>query len=507
MTTSPAPDHEVKLKQWITLEANAEAMIPVIGHLYRERGIKLTIFGISLVNVSAIDIIKAHRRSKFVLSDHVLTPSDTLPLVEAISRTDLQTTEIDLGLLWQQYEEGRKMGSEHCATMEAFLAYQISSLRGSSDGDALSNGLTSPDSPDSPLSSQSRDVVLFGFGRIGRLVARVLIGRTGGGQKLRLRAVVLRKIGDIGKRAALFKRDSIHGRFNGHVKIDAKNSMLVVNGNMIHLIESPTQTDINYTKYGIKNAILVDNTGIFRTHESLSRHLSNPGISRVVLTAPSKDDQVPNIVMGVNDEVLQPNHSIVAAASCTTNAVCPVLSSINERFGVNRGHIETIHSYTNDQNLTDNIHKKFRRGRAAALNMVITSTGAADAVGRVIPALEGKLSGNAVRVPTPNVSLAILMLQLNESVDKTQLNAFLRSRSLRGRLQSQVDYMTNKEVCSSDLVGNHHASIVDATATLAKGRYANIYVWYDNEFGYSCQVVRLLARMGGIVRRRLPARL
>ncbi|MCG8669207.1 MAG: glyceraldehyde-3-phosphate dehydrogenase, partial [Pseudomonadales bacterium] len=229
----------------------------------------------------------------------------------------------------------------------------------------------------------------------------------------------------------------------------------------------------------------------------LGQHVACNGASQALLTAPGKGD-IKNIVMGVNDDLMNNEDQILSAASCTTNAIVPVLKVLNDKFGINNGHVETVHAYTNDQNLIDNYHKGDRRGRSAALNMVITETGAAKAVAKALPELQGKLTGNAIRVPTPNVSMAILNLNLGKETTVEELNDSLRQASLEGPLRRQIDYVRSPEVVSTDFVGSRHASIVDSLATIVDGGRCVLYVWYDNEFGYSCQVVRMLQKISGI---------
>jgi glyceraldehyde 3-phosphate dehydrogenase len=357
-----------------------------------------------------------------------------------------------------------------------------------------------------PLLKEPRDIVLYGFGRIGRLVARLLIERTGSGNKMRLRAIVVRKgrDKDLAKRAALLRRDSIHGPFNGSITIDDGNDALIANGNFIKVIYADSPDKIDYTVHGIHNAIVIDNTGSWRDEAGLSQHLKCPGVSRVLLTAPGKGT-VKNIVFGINSDGIADDDKILSAASCTTNAIVPVLKVVNDCFGIVHGHVETVHSYTNDQNLIDNYHKAERRGRSAPLNMVITETGAAKAVAKALPELAGKLTGNAIRVPTPNVSLAILNLTLDQPTTAEDLNTFLRDCALNPALQEQIDYLTSSEIVSSDLVGSRHAGVIDSKATIASGRNVVLYVWYDNEFGYSCQVVRIAQQMAGIHFSTFPA--
>jgi glyceraldehyde 3-phosphate dehydrogenase len=402
---------------------------------------------------------------------------DTQPVLESMAKLDLAPARIDLGKLTVRFRDSNM-------AVDSFLARELASVN---------TGRT-------PLLAEPQDIVLYGFGRIGRLLARILIDKAGSGEKLRLRAAVVRKGGgdDLVKRASLLRRDSIHGHFNGIITIDEEENAIIANGNMIRIIYSDSPESIDYTRFGIKNAILIDNTGNWRDRDGLARHLRSPGIEKVILTAPGKGD-IPNVVAGVNSElIILPEERIFSAASCTTNAIVPVMKAINDRFGIVHGHMETCHSYTNDQNLIDNYHKASRRGRSAPLNMVITETGAAKAVAKVIPELAGKLTGNSIRVPTPNVSLAILNLELGKAVTVDQINNYLRGISLDSPLQNQIDYTNSPEVVSSDFVGSRHAGVVDSLATIADGKRCVLYVWYDNEFGYSCQVVRLVQKMAGL---------
>ena len=372
------------------------------------------------------------------------------------------------------------------------LTKKPASLRGSQVA-GLIGGSKEPVRP-------ARDVVLYGFGRIGRLVARLLIEKAGGGENLRLKAVVVRHGGaenDLVKRVSLLRRDSVHGPFNGTIRVDEDRQSFVANGVEVKIIYSNSPSEVDYTQYGINDAILVDNTGKWRDAEGLSTHLACPGISKVILTAPGKGD-MKNIVHGVNSHEILPTDTIISAASCTTNAIAPPLKVLDDKFGVEGGHIETVHSYTNDQNLIDNYHKGDRRGRSAPLNMVISETGAAKAVGKVLPQLLGKLSGNAIRVPTPNVSLAILKLNLKTETSTEELNEFMRRVALHSPLRKQIDYSNSPEVVSSDFVGSRHACVFDSEATIVNGKTAVLYCWYDNEFGYSCQVHRILEQMAGV---------
>ena len=459
-------------------EALAESMIPMVGKLYREKSVVTSIYGRPIINRSVIDILKAHR---FVrqLEDQPLNVEDTYAIIEKLIGMSLFPARVDVGKMATKY---KKEGNGK--SLEDFLTEELA--------DALS--------ADRSPQFKPRDVVLFGFGRIGRLVARILIEKAGGGDALRLRAIVVRKGGaanDLQKRASLLRRDSVHGPFAGTISVDEEAEALVVNGNYIKVIYANKPEDIDYTEYGIDDAIVVDNTGVWRDEAGLGQHLNCKGATQAVLTAPGKGE-IKNIVMGVNDDLMSSDDVILSAASCTTNAIVPVLKVINDTYGIENGHVETVHAYTNDQNLIDNYHKGDRRGRSAALNMVLTETGAAKAVAKALPELKGKLTGNAIRVPTPNVSMAILNLTLGKDASVDELNSSLRQASLEGPLRKQIDYVRSPEVVSTDFVGSRHASIVDSLATIVNGNRCVLYVWYDNEFGYSCQVVRMLQKMSGI---------
>ena len=348
------------------------------------------------------------------------------------------------------------------------------------------------------LVNKSQDVVLYGFGRIGRIIARMLIERATMNNKLRLRAVVVRggREGDLEKRASLLRRDSIHGPFNGSVVVDKENNELIANGLFIKIIYANQPEDIDYRDYDIDDALIVDNTGIFKGREGLSRHLV-PGAKKVLLTAPASGD-VKNIVYGVNEASILDDDSIICAASCTTNAITPVLKVMNDKYGIVNGHVETVHSYTNDQNLIDNYHSAPRRGRSAPLNMVLTSTGAAKAVTKALPELEGKLTGNAIRVPTPNVSMAILKLNLEKATTREALNNHIQQITLSSSLREQISFSTSTEAVSSDMVGSPEPGIFDAEATIVQDSSCVLYIWYDNEYGYSTQVMKVMRHMTGL---------
>lgn len=471
------------LDTWMGRVALAEAMIPVIGRLHREKNVVITIHGRSLINESATAILKAHRFARRV-GKAELPVEDTFPLLGILADLDLGPAVIDIGQLHQKFAvSGGELG------LEAFLLLELAELAGTRGVDARAG----------------TDVVLYGFGRIGRLVARLLIEAAGTGQGLRLRAIVVRRgaVNDLAKRASLLRRDSIHGPFQGTITVDAEDSTITANGVRIHVIYSDDPATVDYTAYGIHDALVVDNTGRWRDAEGLSQHLKSKGVRRVLLTAPGSGD-LKDIVFGINHRTIRDSDTIVSAASCTTNAIAPVLKVINDRFGVVHGHVETVHSFTNDQNLTDNFHKGDRRGRSAALNMVLTETGAARAVAKALPELRGKLTGSSIRVPTADVSLAILNLTLQDATTKDEVNAHLRETSLQPELREQIDYIDSPEAVSTDFIGSRRTGSVDGLATVSHGKNLVLYVWYDNEFGYSCQVIRVMEQMAGITLPSVP---
>lgn len=467
---------EKHLLEWQTSQTIAETISPILGQLYRDKGVEVLLFGKTLVNAATIDIIKAHRLARRYTGQS-LSPEQTLPLIKTLASMELSPCRVDIGQLahtfWQERDD------EH-----GVKDYLHTSLLNAMNGQSI---------------TEPRDVVLYGFGRIGRLLTRLLVEKSGSGYPLRLRAVVVRggKEGDLEKRASLLRRDSVHGQFNGSIIVDEENKAIIANGNYIQFIYANKPEEIDYNKYGINDALIVDNTGVWRDTEGLGQHLACKGAEKVLLTAPGKGE-IKNIVFGVNDNDILQEDKIVSAASCTTNAITPVLKAINDKYTINSGHIETVHSFTNDQNLIDNYHSGERRGRSASLNMVLTSTGAAKAVSKALPELAGKLTGNAIRVPTPNVSMAVANLNLEKETDKEELNAFLRDVALRSELSAQIDYTESTEIVSTDLVGSRFAGVVDGAATIAQDKRCVLYIWYDNEFGYSCQVIHCMEQMMGV---------
>jgi len=467
------------LTNWNDRQALAEKMIPLLGSLYRGPSVVVRVFGQKIMNASTISIINAHLHGALIVGES-LDMVQSYTMLQLLEKMDLRPCRIDLGKLCHEY-----LSLDKEEDMQVFLNRRLSQLLGEAK----------------PEDSEPHDVVLYGFGRIGRILARLLIDRTGTGAKLRLRGVVIRAKGevlqDLEKRAELLRRDSVHGEFDGSIKVDVENQALIANGNFIQFIYANSPSEVDYTEYGIKDALVVDNTGIWKDEAGLGQHTSRPGVSKALLTAPAKGD-IKNIVYGINDDLIEASDTILCAASCTTNAIVPPLKVLNDEFGIVSGHVETIHSYTNDQNLIDNYHPAERRGRSAPLNMVITSTGAAKAVAKVLPELAGVLTGNAIRVPTPNVSMAVMNLNLSKEVTAEELNEFFRNISYHSPLQEQIGFTYSTEVVSSDLVGTTCASVIDGGATIADGSRVVLYVWYDNEAGYSNQVIRMMQKVVGL---------
>lgn len=483
-TASGSPDpFKETLESWIGDVKAANELIEVAGRLWYDKGIELIIYRRQLLDRGASSILHKHAYAENIVSKP-LKVADSLLLARTMCELDIAPARIDIGRLNSEWleEKGRFDGSAR-----AFVAAKLGHFIGVQ-----------------PRSDHHTDVVLYGFGRIGRIVARELINQAGNGGQLRLRAVVTRpgKPEEIRKRASLFRKDSVHGHFQGVAIEEVEKGQVYINGHIVKFLAAERPEDPDYEAHGITNALLIDNAGKWRDREGLSRHLQAKGIQRVLLTAPGKGD-VPNIVYGVNQETcnLDPaQERLFSAASCTTNAVVPVLSVIERELGIVRGHIETIHSYTNDQNLLDNYHKKMRRGRSAPLNMVITETGAASASVKAIPSLKGKLTANAVRVPTPNVSLAILSLSVARDITREEVNEIMRIASLRGPLIEQIRYSTSTELVSTDVIGDSCACVYDSAATVVSNDRRNVvlYAWYDNEFGYSMQVLRLAKHLSQV---------
>jgi glyceraldehyde 3-phosphate dehydrogenase len=474
-------EYNNSLDNWITDEKSGFEFVNLVGQLYYDKSIELIIFRSQLIDRSSSVILKKHSHSLSVIGKELKIQVSVM-LSRELIQMDLPPARIDIGRLNMEWtEEGEKYPDAR-----SFLNEKLKHLIGKNR------------TYDKPV-----DVIVYGFGRIGRLVARELIIQ-GNGTQLNVKAIVTRGNSpeEIKKRASLFRNDSIHGPFRGVAIEDADNKFMMINGHKVKMLSAINPEDIDYVAEGIHDALLIDSTGVWTKREDLARHLKARGVKKVMLTAPAKGD-VPNIVFGVNHDdgsVDFKTETVYSAASCTTNAIVPVLYVIEKKLGIDKGHIETIHAYTNDQNLTDNYHKKPRRGRSAPINMVLTSTGAASAAAKAIPSLKGKLTANAVRVPIPNVSLAILSLTVQKATTTEEVIEILRDAALNGRLVEQIRFSASTEAVSTDFIGDSCAGIFDAPATLvsADGKSIILYVWYDNEFGYTIQALRLAKHIAGV---------
>ena len=473
-------NYKEELKARIIEERAAIELIKITSDLSFERSIELTIFRNQLIDKRSSEILNLHEYAKAFV-EKPINIKETLAIARAIAESNTAASKIDIGKLTFEWIKEKDLHEN----IKSFINEKLKFI------------------DDSNIQFKPKDVILFGFGRIGRLLARELMSQKGKGEQLRLRVIVLRNIDDqsIIKRASLLSTDSVHGKFPGTVITDLENKALIINGHSVKLVKASNPEEVDYTKYEINNALLIDNTGVYRDKKALTRHLKASGVSKVLLTAPG--NEIPNIVFGANHLKYDINSfDIFSAASCTTNAITPILKVVNDKLGIEKGHIETIHAYTNDQNLVDNMHKKERRGRAAALNMVITNTGAGKAVVKVIPELEGKLTANAVRVPTPNGSLAILNLTLQKPTNVNDINNIMKQAALEGELVEQINYSLSNELVSTDIVGNNAPAVYDSPATISSkdGKSIVLYVWYDNEYGYSRQVMRLAKYISNVRR-------
>jgi glyceraldehyde 3-phosphate dehydrogenase len=464
--------YEKQIDNQTAIRKAGVTFIKTVSDLWYDKSIELVLFRNQLIDTNVSDIINLHEYAEAFVAKPI-NIFDSVAIALAITALEnLPPSRIDIGKLSFEYSNEK---GQYKTTLD-FVAEKLKAAENS-------------------LEIKPRDVVLYGFGRIGRLLARELMSKVGKGEQMRLRAIVTRDKNDavlLEKRASLLRYDSVHGDFQGSVIADAANNSLLINGTTVNIITTNNPEDIDYTLYGIENALVIDNTGAFTNEESLKRHLTSKGVSKVLLTAPGKG--VPNIVYGVNHEAYHPDEQhIFSAASCTTNAITPILKVIEDSLGIVKGHLETIHSYTNDQNLVDNMHKKYRRGRAAALNMVITETGAGVAVAKALPTLAGKLTSNAIRVPVPNGSLVVLNLEVKRTTSIAEINEIIKKQALEGQLVEQIKFSLNNELVSSDIVGCPAPSIYDSNATIVSNDAKNIvlYIWYDNEYGYSHQVIRL----------------
>jgi len=475
----PTVAFEQEIKSYQQQQNAAARLIKIVSNLWINQGVELVLFRNQILHQRPGSLLHIHKHASNLIGTTTLCISNILEVAEAIQEMELPPSRIDIGTLTLDFSRQQNDGDP----LYLFVRKRLASVIRHE-------------------AFQAKDVILYGFGRIGRLLARELINTTGDGKQLRLRAIVVREEIDgasLTKRANLLKWDSIHGNFDGTVDIDNEKKALVINGITVYMLSAGAPEDIDYSVYAIQNALVIDNTGAYREQQELARHLKAKGVAQVLLTAPGKG--VPNIVYGLNENSISPGETtLCSAASCTTNAITPVLAVIDKELGIASGHIETVHAYTNDQNLVDNIHKKYRRGRAAALNMVITETGAGVAVSKVLPSLAGKITSNAVRVPIPNGSLAILQLEVEQSCTVNGIHDILLNAALKGSLVEQIKYENNPDLVSVDVIGTTAAAVVDAPATIvsSNGKNIVIYVWYDNEYGYVNQVMRLARHQAGV---------
>ncbi len=330
-------------------------------------------------------------------------------------------------------------------------------------------------------------IAINGFGRIGRLVLRELIRR---GSDVEVVA-----INDLDKAETLgylFKYDSVHKTFNGEVEI--KENSIVVNGKEIRVFAEKDPVNLPWAELGVD--VVVESTGKFTERDGAMKHIQ-AGAKKVIITAPAKGEDI-TVVFGCNEELLKPEHQIISCASCTTNSIASVVKVINDNFGIVTGYLVTVHSYTNDQRILDLPHKDLRRARAAAVNIIPTTTGAAKAVALVVPEVKGKLDGMALRVPTPDGSMSVLTAQVEKSTTTEEVNAKVKEAT-EGRLKGIIKYNTD-QIVSTDIVGTTYAGVYDATLTkVMNGNLVTVYSWYDNEYGYTCRVVDTIEKVGTLL--------
>ena len=479
----PRSSYENELNEWVDKERTAISLIASVGTLLYEKDVDLVLFRNSLADKSISEMLSLHQYAVDFI-EKPISIHDTASIAKEMEALELVPSKIDVGRLAAEWIEERGTHPD----ITTFLRQKLEAHIGDGQG-----------------SIEPKDVVLYGFGRIGRLCARELIQQAGPGHQLRLKAIVTRSNSEkeLIKRAALLRNDSVHGPFPGTVKEDVADNSLIINGQRVQMIEAKAPSEVDYTRYGIQDALVIDNSGAFRDRKGLGEHIQASGTSKALLTAPGKED-IPNVTFGVNHEEFDiDEEDLFSCASCTTNAIVPPLKVVRDELGIEQGHIETVHAYTNDQNLLDNMHKKNRRGRSAAINMVITETGAADAVVKTFPDMEGKLTANAVRVPTADGSLAILNLKVGRKTSREEVNEIFRNACLNGDLVEQIRYSIDDEMVSTDVIGMTEPSVFDAPGTIVSedGRNIVLYVWYDNEYGYTRQVMRMAKHIAKVRRR------
>ncbi|HDZ58815.1 MAG TPA: type I glyceraldehyde-3-phosphate dehydrogenase, partial [Ignavibacteriales bacterium] len=325
-------------------------------------------------------------------------------------------------------------------------------------------------------------VGINGFGRIGRLVLRRCLELGG------FDFVGINDLTDAKTLAHLLKYDSVHRKFNGEIEVDGND--LIVNGDRIKITAEKDPANLKWSE--LQADVVIESTGVFRSQDECMKHI-NAGAKKVVLTVPPKGDVDAMIVLGVNDDTLTGNEKVISNASCTTNCLAPMVKVLNDSFGIEKGFMTTVHSYTNDQRLLDLPHKDLRRARSAALSIIPTTTGAAKAVGKVIPELEGKLDGMAMRVPTPDGSITDLVAVLKKEVTAEEINTAFKAAA-GGAMKGILEY-SEEPLVSSDIIGNPHSNIFDAQSTMANGNLVKVVGWYDNEYGYSCRVVDVVKKV------------
>ncbi len=331
-------------------------------------------------------------------------------------------------------------------------------------------------------------IAINGFGRIGRSVFRVVSQRPDSGIDI----AAINDIADDEMTGYLLKYDTVMGQFPGEVTIS--DGILEAGGHRVKLLTEPDPAELPWAELGID--VVIEATGVFRTRQAVMKHVE-AGAKRVILTVPAKDQLDATVVLGVNDDDLVPDVQIVSNASCTTNCLAPIAKILDDEFGIKRGVMTTVHAYTNDQRLADVPHADFRRSRAATENIIPTTTGAAKAVGEVLPQLDGKLDGIAMRVPVPDGSTVDLVVELETDVTVDQVNAAVR-KAAEGPMKGIVQY-SEAPLVSTDIIGNPHSSIFDAPLTqVLAGNTVKVLSWYDNEWGYSNRVVDLIERLGAL---------
>jgi len=328
----------------------------------------------------------------------------------------------------------------------------------------------------------SINIGINGFGRIGRLVFKRMMELGG------FNVIAINDLMDTKTLSHLLKYDSIHGKYPGEV--EALESSIKVNGKEIKILSEKDPSKLGWGDMNVD--VVIESTGVFRDKEKLGLHLA-AGAKKVILTAPPKDDLDAMIVLGVNDSDLKPEHKIISNASCTTNCLAPMVKVLDDNFGIIKGFMTTIHSYTNDQVMLDQPHKDLRRARAGAINIIPTTTGAAKAVGVVLPYLKGKLDGFSLRVPTADGSITDFVCELNKDTTKEEVNEYMKKAS-ETSMTGILEY-TEDPIVSTDIIGNSHSCIFDSLSTMCMGNLVKVIGWYDNEWGYSCRVVDIMKKM------------